>query len=238
VADKLFQDAAHLPNQRGGRPADPDQLPRQRRGTTPQMHGRYPDYDVLEEAGHWDEVTRRVVMQRLEAPPIRFFGPAEVRTLGALCDLVTAQHRDPRVPVLAMIDRKMHAREFDGFRYAWMPDDAQTWRLVAQGLDEAAAERHAESFAGLPLDDQRELCGALADGELAGGAWETIDPKTAWKVITRGIVSAFYSHPWAWNEIGYAGPAYPRGFARLGVGMSEAWEAVEAVDIDPVEDVG
>ena len=30
-------------------PADPDELPRQRRGKTPQMHGRYPDYDVLEQ---------------------------------------------------------------------------------------------------------------------------------------------------------------------------------------------
>ena len=26
---------------------DPYELPRQRRGRTPQMHGRYPDYDVL-----------------------------------------------------------------------------------------------------------------------------------------------------------------------------------------------
>jgi hypothetical protein len=160
----------------------------------------------------------------------------EARTLGALCDLVTAQHREPRVPVLAMIDHKLHQRRFDGFRYAWMPDDDETWRLVAQGLDAAAAERHAEGFAGLPLEDQRELVNRLAAGELGGGAWDTIDPKTAWKVITRGIVSAFYSHPWAWNEIGYAGPAYPRGFARLGVGMSEAWEGKEAVDIDPVRE--
>jgi hypothetical protein len=26
------------------------------------MYGRYPNYDVLEEAPHWDEVTRRLVM--------------------------------------------------------------------------------------------------------------------------------------------------------------------------------
>ena len=30
---------------------DPRDLPAQRRGTTPQMIGRYPDYDVLSEAG-------------------------------------------------------------------------------------------------------------------------------------------------------------------------------------------
>ena len=30
------------------------------------------------------------------------------------------------------------------------------------------------------------------------------------------ILAAFYSHPWAWNEIGFGGPAYPRGYMRLG----------------------
>jgi hypothetical protein len=55
--------------------------------------------------------------------------------------------------------------------------------------------------------------------------------------VTRAILSEFYSHPWAWNEIGYGGPAYPRGFARLGVGQSEAWEGEEAFGGDPVQDV-
>ena len=37
-----FSGADHLPNNRGGDPPDPAGLPRQRAGTTPQMHGRYP----------------------------------------------------------------------------------------------------------------------------------------------------------------------------------------------------
>ncbi|HEY1513520.1 MAG TPA: hypothetical protein VGF66_07175, partial [Gaiellaceae bacterium] len=47
-------------------------------GTTPQMVGRYPHYDVLTQVDHWDEVTRRVVLDRVEnVPPIRFFDSAE-----------------------------------------------------------------------------------------------------------------------------------------------------------------
>ena len=66
-----FRDAGHLPNVRGDQGADPEGLPRQRRGTTPQMHGRYPDFDVLAERSHWDEATRRVVLARVEdVPPI------------------------------------------------------------------------------------------------------------------------------------------------------------------------
>ena len=60
-------------------PADPDEPAAPAPRTTPQMHGRYPDYDVLEQAGHWDEVTRKVVLARVhDVPPIRFFDADEV----------------------------------------------------------------------------------------------------------------------------------------------------------------
>ena len=52
----------------------------------------------------------------------------------------------------------------------------------------------------------------------------------------RGVLQAFYSHPWAWNEIGFGGPAYPRGYAALGVGHREHWEPDEAFELDPVKD--
>ena len=54
----------------------------------------------------------------------------------------------------------------------------------------------------------------------------------------RSVLAAFYSHPWAWNEIGFGGPAYPRGYARLGDRHErEPWEAPEALRRDPVADV-
>ena len=46
--------------------------------------------------------------------------------------------------------------------------------------------------------------------------WEELDASRAWSVCMRAILAAFYSHPWAWNEIGYGGPAYPQGYMRLG----------------------
>ena len=44
----------------------------------------------------------------------------------------------------------------------------------------------------------------------------------------RAVVQGFYSHPWAWNEMGFGGPAYPRGYAALGAGHKEHWEGDEA----------
>ena len=54
----------------------------------------------------------------------------------------------------------------------------------------------------------------------------------------RSVLAAFYSHPWAWNEIGFGGPAYPRGYARLGPGLGESWEGDEAGDVDPGREQG
>jgi hypothetical protein len=233
-----FRDAKHLPKVRGDTGADPRGLPRQRHGTTPQMHGRYPDYDCLEQADHWDARTRRVVLGRVAPrPELRFFSRAEAGTLAAFCDCVLAQDAEPRIPVLAFVDEKLAQGRLDGFRFAGMPDDRDTWRLVAQGLDSSALDHGAGSYASAPPGLQHDLIEAFASGRLAGGAWAKLDVKRAWSVVMRGVLAAFYSHPWAWNEIGFGGPAYPRGYARLGMGASEAWEGPEAFDLDPVEDV-
>src|SRR5690242_13954161 len=116
---RSIRDADHLPNKRADRqPADPRELPRQRRGVTPQMHGRYPDYDVLENASHWDETTRRVILDRVEhVPPVRFFTAEEATCARAFCDTVLAQDEEPRVPVMEMVDRKLHDGKLDGYRY-------------------------------------------------------------------------------------------------------------------------
>ena len=128
MASRNFRLAEHLPNLRPtGQPASPDELPPQRNGVTPQMHGRYPDYNVLDEIDHWDETTRNVVLERVEhVPPIRFFDVREQRTLGAFCDVVMAQDREPKIPVLNMVDAKLFAGELDGFQFEDLPDDRET----------------------------------------------------------------------------------------------------------------
>lgn len=234
-----YRRADHLPNRReSGLPPRPAGLPRQRRGTTPQMVGRYPDFDVLEQAGHWDPATREVVLGRLGDPgPLRFFAAAEAPTLRAFCDTVTAQDEEPKLPLLELIDGNLADGKLHGYQYASLPDDRDTWRLAAQGLDEAAQARGAASFAAAEPDARIEICSRLSAGELSGGTWDRLDPSLTWSVLMRDTLSAFYSHPWAWNEIGFPGPAYPRGYSRLGIGLSETWEAEEAFEVDPVEDV-
>src|SRR5918912_3683235 len=134
-------------------------LPRQRRGTTPQMVGRYPDYDIMEEQNHWDEVTRKLIVDRVEnPPPFRFFDEQERETVKAFCDTITAQHEEPRIPVAAFIDEKLHQGQGDGYRYFDMPDDREVWRLVVRGLDDEARALGAESFAAAGVPTRLDVC--------------------------------------------------------------------------------
>jgi hypothetical protein len=240
MAGRDFRQATHLPNRRpDGQPASPQELPRQRNGVTPQMHGRYPDFNVLDELDHWDPVTRRLVLDRVEqVPPIRFFTAPEAATLGAFCDVVLAQDREPRIPVLNVVDAKLFEGQLDGFVFEDMPDDRDTWRKVAAGLDHAARQRGASDFAGAAHEVRKQVIAAFSAGELRGEVWDSMSASRAWSVVMRAVLSAFYSHPWAWNEIGFGGPAYPRGYARLGAGQRESWEGAPAFERDPVKDTG
>ena len=54
-----------------------------------------------------------------------------------------------------------------------------------------------------------------------------------WSLWTRSACTAFYSHPLAWNEIGFSGPAYPRGYKNPGI---DAREPFEVRDTHPSDD--
>jgi Gluconate 2-dehydrogenase subunit 3 len=233
-----FRQAGHLPNNRPGQePGSPDELPRQRNGVTPQMHGRYPDFNVLDEIEHWDAATRQVVLERVEnVPEIRFFTQPEAATLEAFCDLVTAQDREPKIAVLNYVDAKLFSGQREGYRFDALPDDGETWRRVASGLDAAARQHGVETFRAASHEVKHGVIQAFADGTLHGEVWDELPPSLAWQVVMRDVLSAFYAHPWAWNEIGFGGPAYPRGYARLGAGQRESWEGAAAFDRDPVTD--
>ena len=47
------------------------------------------------------------------------------------------------------------------------------------------------------------------------------------KRVVHDIAGAYYGHPTAWNEIGFGGPASPRGYVRLDANRRDPWEAAE-----------
>ncbi|HEV7188504.1 MAG TPA: gluconate 2-dehydrogenase subunit 3 family protein [Blastococcus sp.] len=203
-----------------------------RHATTPQGRGRYPGFDVLDSVGAWDDVTAGAVLARLSHPTgLSFFTPAEVAVARPLLDLLLAQDGEPRVPVLELVDQRLAVGETDGWHYDDLPEDAGAWRATLAALDADAREKCGRPFAELDPDDQ---AGLIQDVQDCSGSWHDLPAAHVWSLWTRYACTAFYSHPWAWNEIGFPGPAYPRGYLNLGVDAREHHEVRDAVDADPI----
>jgi len=205
------------------------------RAITPQNKGRFPGFDVLDQVDAWDDVTAGVMLRRL-APPgaLAFFTPQEVGIAGPLLDLLLAQDGEPRVPVLALIDERLAVGETDGWHYDDLPEDSQAWRETLAALDADARAKHHRGFAELIPREQAGLVQAVQDLAGDGKKWHAWPASRVWSLWTRFACTAFYSHPWAWNEIGFPGPAYPRGYLNPGVDSRDKWEVADQHSTDPV----
>ncbi|MGH7626652.1 MAG: gluconate 2-dehydrogenase subunit 3 family protein [Gemmatimonadaceae bacterium] len=196
------------------------------------LRERYPDANVLAQRGHWDDATRRVVMDRVHnVPPFRYFNGEQRATLEALCGRIVPQaHRMPhrRVPIAPWIDARCAQRAEPGFRYDNMPANAVAWTQGLQGLDQTAFVLHGAAFAELDGAEQDDVLRAIRDGDPPGSVWRYLPAARWWiHVAVQQITGTYYAHPYAWDEIGFGGPAYPRGYAALNHGAPEPWEARE-----------
>jgi hypothetical protein len=202
---------------------------------TPQHKGRYPGFDVLAQQDVWDRETAEVVLARLDPPQgLRFFTPEEQAIAGPLVDLLLAQDAEPRVPALALIDARLVAGETDGWHYDDLPEDGQAWRDTLHFLDRHANSMHHCGFGALDPGLRGPLLQTVQDLADAGDRWHGYPAEQVWSLWTRYACTAFYSHPWAWNEIGFPGPAYPRGYLHPGVNARERWETADHDDVDPI----
>jgi hypothetical protein len=196
---------------------------------------RFPGFDVLETVSSWDAATAGVVLARLgPPPPIRFFTPAEQAVGTALFDQLLDQRTEPRVPVLQLVDARLAEHITDGWFYEDMPEDSSAFRATFAFLDEDAVQSCGAKFHELSWDLQAELVQRVQDLSDSEQEWHGLPAKHVWSLWTRYACAAFYSHPWAWNEIGFGGPAYPRGYKNLGIDAREPWEVADQRPLEPI----
>ena len=88
-----------------------------------------------------------------------------------------AQDREPKIPVLNMVDAKLFAGELDGFRYADMPDDRGD---LAPGGGGARRRRRQHGVDRLrrrvARTSRTRVVEAFAKGELHGEVWDELPP--------------------------------------------------------------
>jgi hypothetical protein len=206
-------------------------LRRKRTGITPGHRGRFDGFDVMSQSSSWDLVTEGAVLSRLlPPPPDRFFTAQEETTCRCLLDRLLAQDQEPRIPLFEPIDARLARAEGEGWRHEDMPEDGEAWRRSLAALEAWASDGFGGSFSELDRPEQNRLVETARTAQRVGdlpGRW-------VWNLWMRYALAAFYSHPWAWNEIGFGGPAYPRGYKNLGLDGRENWERRERDARDPV----
>ncbi|HYZ30883.1 MAG TPA: gluconate 2-dehydrogenase subunit 3 family protein [Crenalkalicoccus sp.] len=194
---------------------------------------RFPGYSTLakRDTPSWNVQTRRVVDQRLALPPgPRFLDAAEYRTLEALCARILPQppERAEPVPLAATLDAKLLADHGDGYREASMPPQREAWRRGLRALEAEAEARFGAAFHACAPARQDELLHAIHRGEARSDAWGDMPPAGFFKHrVLHDVTGAYYAHPTAWDEIGFGGPASPRGYVRMGYDRRDPWEAAE-----------
>lgn len=190
----------------------------------------YPDWDVLSkwDSPSFDDITRAVLHRRLnQVPGRRFFTLREWPTLKALCDCVIPQdERRDTVPLARWIDATLHDWHGNGTRHADMPPDPDAWRQGLAALEAEAQMRDACAFSALDRPARAALLCDVDKGEIRAPEWQTLPPQRFLrKLVLSEITAIYYSHPIGQSEIGFGGPASPRGYVRLDANRTDSWES-------------
>lgn len=185
---------------------------------------RFAGQHALGERGHWDEATSALILERTQNPPrVTFFTAEEEAVVSPMLDRLVGQDEEgaARVPLINPVDGRLAAGETDGWHHADLPADSEVWRRTARFLDEDARERHGSGFATSTREQQEAILEAV---HRTKGAWHGMPAGRLWDLWLRYACTAFYSFPSVWDEMGFPGPAYPRGYSNLGLDRRERFE--------------
>ncbi|HHX50248.1 MAG TPA: gluconate 2-dehydrogenase subunit 3 family protein [Clostridia bacterium] len=188
----------------------------------------YPGYDVLVAQDEWDAHTREIILARLGPfPKPQFFSPGEEALIRVMAmHLVYDERQEILDFVVSHLDRSLAAAIGEGQRSPEAPPAGELVRRGLKAVDNLAQKQFQTKFLELDTQKQVELLASLQQGlapEIPD--WKKVPQKELFKKLAEEIVSAYYSHPTVWSEIGYPGPAYPRGYVRIERGLTDPWEA-------------
>jgi len=173
-------------------------------------------------------ITRQVLTDRLAQLPVstpRFFDQPTFQRLIMICDHLIPQLGQPaRVDLAGAIDTRLADQQSDGWRYATLPADAETYRRGLHGIDETARSRFDRAFEDLSSAQQTQILQAVQHGEAEGATWQTIDQRRFFEELLAETVECYYSHPLVQQAIGYVGMADAHGWQAIGLNERDPHE--------------
>jgi hypothetical protein len=198
-----------------------------------QQPGYYAGFSTMSQRALWDQATRNMVTMRVEQPPsIRYFTAQRARFWRAVFDhLIPQDDRTPdrRIPLVEVLDERLYQNRGIGYRYENMPPDRDAYRLGEEAIDGESQQHFGGVYLDLPYRQRDLILKTVHDGKpkAAKEIWKRMSISRFWQLLMQDAIEAYYAHPWAWDEIGFGGPAYPRAYTRLERGEPEPWEVEE-----------
>ena len=194
--------------------------------------GYYPNYSTLSQSAYWDKTTRGVISKRVaDPPPRRFFTPDQWHFWTVVFDHILPQAdrtEDRKIPLIPALDARLFENKTAGYRYEDMPHDRDAYILAIDAINAESRARFRADFLDLPHLQQDQILEGLANSKPANkAAFKNLPVQRLWQLLVGDAIDAYYSHPFAWDEIGFGGPAYPRAYTRLERGEPEPWEVEE-----------
>ena len=188
----------------------------------------YPDYDVMSLKEEWDSNTREIVLKRLGPFPEKKLLSAHEQEMLKIISMhiIYDNHNDVIDWILHFIDKKLNNNIGESQRKPKVPPEKTLVKEGLKAIDEVAKQKYNNDFLNITIKQQFEILSALQLGkEVQIPEWSKIPQKALFKKLAELIITAYYSHPIIWSEIGFGGPAYPRGYVRIEFGLADPWEA-------------
>lgn len=176
----------------------------------------YPGYDVWEEHTEWDEHTRSIVVRR-KTPQVvyKYFSREEAMMMEAAIYLLVDDRRlEILTYVLQHLDESLSAEIGESQRKQGVLEKKALFRDGLGRIELISHRGHGMGFVTLQMDQQTEVLRTTEQ-----------EYPDFFKQLVNMVVEAYYSHPIVWSDIGYGGPAYPRGYVRVEKGLLDPWEA-------------
>ncbi|GIO09332.1 hypothetical protein J31TS6_53600 [Brevibacillus reuszeri] len=191
-------------------------------------HSHYPSYDVWDQHKEWDAHTQKIVGKR-RSPQVshQFFTETEVLLLQTVVSVIVDDHRlEVLTFVTQHLDDSAASPIGESQRKVGVPPKKELYRLGLAGVEAESHSTYGASFVALKPEEQELLLQRVASGKTQSEqAWTAANPIDFFKKLLQDTVGAYYSHPLVWSDIGYGGPAYPRGYVRVEKGLTDPWEA-------------
>lgn len=191
----------------------------------------YPSFNVMDERKAWDDHTRSIVESRLNIAKntYQFLSPDEAVLLELISSvLMDDDRKDIILYIVRHMDETLYASIGESQRKPGIPEAKILIRDGLKKLEEYAYAQtdNNKSFRQLTDTDHKKLLEHVSKGTAQpDSVWATAHQKDFFQKILQLTIEAYCSHPTIWSEIGYAGPAYPRGYVRADIGHLDPWEA-------------